>query len=478
MAAKNTTQPAAAAAEPVSKPIYHGKEAVWRKMAFASGDITYNFPWMLVSSFLMFFMTDIALIPAAVVSILFLVCRVFDAVNDPLIGILADRTHTRFGRYRPWLLASGIPLVVSVILLFWAHPEWPEMSRTIYGCVMYCIAVVFATMWNIPYGGLMASLTPDPTERASFASYKILFSSVTCAIASSIFLPLTNMFGAADGDPVNGYLIGAVIVCALAVPFIFTCFFGTKEVVHPPKNQKIKAKALFQVIGKNPPLLIVVVSFFIFGFISYGRMTVAVYYFQYNVGDPTGGLFSIYALLNGVLAGIMAFFGARLMKVFKSKRNTILFGYMAMAILCIITYLMDPATVSSTTIMVLLLASGLVSGISSSMIYAMVPDTVEYGQWKSGIRADGFVYSGTSFMLKLGGAIAPTLLAALIAMAGYVPGAAQNADTLNVMNSMMNLMPAILSILGFVIFLFYKLDGKMHARILADLEARGDQLMD
>ena len=441
-------------------------------MAFASGDIVYNFPWMLVSSFLMYFMTDVALIPAAVVSLLFLGCRVFDAVNDPLIGILADRTNTRFGRYRPWLLASGIPFCVVVVLLFWAHPEWSETARTVYGCVMYCIAVVLATAWNIPYGGLMASLTPDPTERASFASYKILFASVTCAIASSIFMPLTNMFGAADGDAPRGYLIGAAIVCALAIPFIFTCFFGTKEVVKPPKNQKIKAKALLQIIGKNPPLIIVIVSFFIYGFIAYGRMTVAVYYFSYNVGDASGTLFSIYALFNGICAGVMAFFGAGFLKLFKSKRNTIMFGYAAMAVLCIITFFLDPATVSSTTIMVLLLASGLVSGISSSMIYAMVPDTVEYGQWKSGVRADGFVYSGTSFMLKLGGAIAPTLLAALIAAAGYVPGAAQNAETLNVMNSMMNLMPAVLSIVGLIIFIFYKLDGKMHAKIMADLAAR------
>ena len=111
---------------------YHGKEAVWRKWAFASGELVYNLPWMLVSSYLSFFMTDVAMIPAAAVSILFLVSRIWDAVNDPMIGSLADRTRSKMGRYRPWMLAGAIGLIPLVVLSFWAHPEWSVGARTAY----------------------------------------------------------------------------------------------------------------------------------------------------------------------------------------------------------------------------------------------------------------------------------------------------------------------------------------------------------
>jgi len=461
---------------PASTSYYHGKEAVARKLAFGSGEIVYNFPWMLVSSFLMFFLTDVALVPALVVSSLFLFVRIFDAIADPVIGVLADRTQSKHGRYRPWLMASGPLLIIFVILLFWAHPEWSDSAKIWYTCIIYTIAAIASSLWNIPFGGLQASLTPDSTERASFASYRILISSAACAISAGIFLPLANKFGATDGDPVSGYLIATIIICVIAVPFIFVTFFGTKEVVHPPKGQKINFSALMKVLWKNPPLIIIVVGFFIFGFMSYGRMTVALYYFSYFWEN--GNLFSIFTLLTGIITGVTAFFGVFFLKLFKSKKNTIVVGYLGNMILCFILFFMTPANSSPTMVLILLYGSALFNGLCTCMLYAMISDTVEYGQWKSGIRADGFVYSGTTFMLKVGGAISPALLGVLLAAAGYVPGAAQTSESLNLMNVMMNLMPAILCAIGLVIFLFYKLDNKMHAQIIAELKSRGDHLVE
>lgn len=461
---------------PASKPIYHGAEAVGRKVAFACGDVVYNLPWMLVSSFVMYFLTDVALVPAAVVSLIMLGSRVWDSINDPMIAYMADKTQTKYGRYRPWLMGSAAPFLICVILLFWAHPEWSTGARIAYAVVIYCITVIFSTAWNIPYGGLMATLTPDPTERADFASYKILFSSVTCAISSSIFMPLVSKFAGSDGNVTQGYVLATALICAMAIPFVLICVKGTKEVVHPPAGQKITISDTFKAIFTNPPLMIVVFAFLVYGFISYGRMTAAVYYFEYNMGRSD--LFSVYALFNGVFAGVMAFFGGKLLKVFKSKRNAIIFSYFMMAILCVITYFLNPEVTSSNVFMVLLLGSGLVGGLSSCMIFAMVPDTVEYSQWKTGVRTDAASYAATSFALKLGGAIAPTVLAAWIAAAGYVPGAVQNAGTLTAINAIMNLVPAVLNIVGIILFLFYKLDDKMHAQIVKELKQRGQSLLD
>ncbi len=438
---------------------YKGREATLRKLAFGSGEIVYNLPWMLVSAYLSFFLTDIAIVPAAVVSALFLGVRVFDAINDPLIGVLADRTRSKMGQFRPWMLAGAIVLLPSVVLLFWAHPEWSEPSRIIYATIFYVLAVIGATMWNIPFGGLNAALTPYPDERASFSSYRICISAIACASVSILFLPIvTQVSENSQGGIVLGYLVGALFVCAIAIPFIFTSVLGTKEIVKPPKQQKMSFGKVIKNIVQNPPLLIVIFGFFMFGFMMYGRMTVALYYFSYVWENQ--GLFVTYSLFNGIASGIVAFFSIHLLKIFKSKRNTIIVGYAGLAVLSMVVFFLNPANSNPVMLMTLLIISGGFQGIVAALIYSMIPDTVEYGQWKSGIRVAGVTYSGTTFMLKLGGAIAPSMLLALLTIYGY------------------NMVPALLSLITLIIFLFYRLDNKMHAKIVADLEARGDHLVE
>ncbi len=455
---------------------YNGKEAILRKLAFSSGEIVYNLPWMLVSAYLSFFLTDIAVVPAAVVSALFLGVRIFDAVNDPLIGVLSDKTRSRMGQFRPWMLAGSIILIPSVILLFWAHPEWSESSRTLYATIFYILAVIGATMWNIPYGGLNAALTPYPNERASFSSYRICVSAIACASVSILFLPIVSQVTEnSQGGVVLGYVIGAIVVCAITIPFIFTSILGTKEIVKPPKQQKMSFGNVVKNIVQNPPLLIVIFGFFMFGFMMYGRMTVALYYFSYVWENQA--LFVTYSLFNGIASGIVAFFSIHLLKVFKTKRNTIIVGYTGLAALSFVIYFLTPENSSSTLLMTLLITSGGFQGIVAALIYSMIPDTVEYGQWKSGIRVAGVTYSGTTFMLKLGGAIAPSMLLALLTVYGYVPNEAQSQTTLDVINFMMNLVPAMLSLFTLIIFLFYRLDNNLHAKIVADLESRGDALV-
>lgn len=385
---------------------YHGKEALKTQIAFSLGGIPMNLCWVIVSSYLMFFLTDIALVPTAVVSALFLAIRAFDAVNDPLIGLMSDNTKSRWGRYRPWMLTGAFLLVPAVVLLFWAHPDWSTTSRTVYACVLYTLAVVFATMWDIPYGALNSCITPYANERSKFASSRILVSSLASALASGLFLPLVTRFTASTGSTTNGYVFAVLCISIFAIPFAIICCKGTKEVVYPPKAQKIKFKKLVSVIVKNPPLLIILVSFFIYGFLNYGRSTVAMYYFTYLWGK--GELASLYFALAGILSGLAAFFGFYLLKIFKEKNFTCIFGYALMVVSNLIVFLANPETMSTTTMMFLLSVSNAANGLVTGFIYGMVPDTVEYGQWKSGIRTDGFVYASTSFMNKLGGA-APLL---------------------------------------------------------------------
>ena len=468
MSKSNQTQGTPVA--PQSTAYYRGKEAIWRKSAFGCGTVGYNLIWMVVSSYLMFFMTDVALVPATAVSALFLGCRLWDAVNDPMIGLLADHTRSRFGRYRPWLIMGPLVLLPSVILLFWAHPTWSESARTTYACITYCIAVVGATMVDIPYGGLQAALTPDSLERASFSSYRIFFSAIASALATGYFLKLVDAFGGSQGHTERGYVLTILLLCVVSIPFFLICFFGTKEVVHPPKGQKLSGKKLASLILKSPPILIIILVFFVQGFMVYGRMTTAMYYFTYNWGNM--GLFGTYTLFNGLITGAAAFAAPLLLKVFKNKRSALLLGYVGTALCTSSLYLLNPGSTSPFVALGLLWAAGAFLGVVNCMLYAMVPDAVEYGQWKVGIRADGFVFSGTSFMMKAGGAISPALLALLMSTVGYVPNASQNATTLNLMASMVSWVPAALCLLAAILILFYKLDSKTHAKSLKEINER------
>lgn len=456
----------------VSMPYYQGKDAVKAKLAFASGEITYNFPWQLVSAYLMFFLTDIALVPALVVSNLFLWVRVFDAVNDPIIGLLADRTDTKYGRYKPWLLAGGLILISSAIALFAVNPEWSSASRTWYTIIVYVIAVVGATMWNIPFGGLHASITPDSAERASFASFRILFSSSACAISMFLFLPLANKFGALNNNIQKGYFMAALIICLMAVPFIFTVFFGTKEIVKPPKAQKIEISSLIKTIVQNRPLLLLIFGFFVYGFMAYGRGIVSMYYFAYFWGNPK--LMTIQASLGGIITGIAAFFGGQtLLKWVGSKKKIMIVGYVGQIVISTLLFFVITPDKSNPIVLIgLLWLSGAFLGLITCMLYACIPDTVEYGQWKTGIRVDGFIYAGTTFMLKFGGALAPAVLGILLDAAGYIPNVEQTAKVLTTMNVMMNLMPAALSVIGLLLFVFYNLDEKLHAQIVREIGER------
>ena len=296
---------------------YKGKTAEVRKWAFASGELVYNLPWMLISSFLAFFMTDIALIPAQTVAILFLVCRIWDAVNDPMIGSMADRTKSKMGRYRPWMLGGAVCLMPIVVLLFTAHPSWSVGARTTYACVLYALAVIAATAWNIPFSALNGVISPYPNERASFSSHRIFVSSIACAATNAMFLPLVNRFSE-QGGKTQGYSMAALTICLLTVPFIFTSILGTKEVVKAPPSQKMGTKQVLGNFFKNPPLLIVCTAFLVYGFLNYGRMTAGMYYFTYFWGDT--GLFSIYAPINGIICAVSAFFSGYIIKLQRQKR--------------------------------------------------------------------------------------------------------------------------------------------------------------
>jgi hypothetical protein len=241
-----------------------GKVPFISKLAYGMGDVGCNFSWMFVGNFLMIFYTDVFGISMGAVATLMLVSRFWDAINDPIIGTLTDKTHTRWGRFRPWLL-FGAPITALVLILtFWAHPEWSQTAKIIYMAVTYCILVLGYTCVNLPYGTLCGAMTQDIDERAKLNTSRSVSAMMAIGVINIVTVPLISWFGA--GDTKYGYLAVAVLYGIIFAACHLFCFHKTKEVVEVPVGQKLPLKVQLRSVMKNKPYLLALLGQLLFGF--------------------------------------------------------------------------------------------------------------------------------------------------------------------------------------------------------------------
>lgn len=218
----------------------NGKVPLISKIAYGFGDVGCNFSWMFVSNFLMIFYTDVFGISMAAVSALMLFSRFWDAINDPIVGGLTDKTNTRWGRYRPWLLVAAPITSVLLILSFWAHPDWSNTSKIVYMVITYCLLVLGYTCVNIPYGTLCGAMTQDIDERAKINTSRSVAAMIAIGIINIVTVPLISKLG--SNSVKNGYLFVAIIYGCIFAACHFFCFAKTKEQVTIPEKEKISIK--------------------------------------------------------------------------------------------------------------------------------------------------------------------------------------------------------------------------------------------
>ena len=437
------------------------------KLAYGMGDVGCNFSWMFVGNFLMIFYTDVFGISMSAVATLMLFSRFWDAINDPIIGGLSDKTHTRWGRYRPWLLFAAPLTALVLILTFWAHPDWSQTHKIIYMAVTYCILVLGYTCVNIPYGTLCGAMTQNMTERAQINTSRSVSAMIAIGIINIITIPLIEWLG--NGNARQGYLLIAILYGTIfAVCHIF-CFAKTKEVVEVPVAQKIPLRLQLQAVAKNKPYLLALLGQVLFGFILYGRNADVLYYFTYVENDAV--LFTYYSMAIIIPSIIGA---ACFPKVFQLTSNK---GWAASVfafgtgITIIALFFFSPVTSPIPFYLFAALSQFFFSGFNTA-IYAIIPDCVEYGEWRTGIRNDGFQYAFISLGNKIGMALGTALLALSLGWAGYEANTTQNEAVVAIMRHSFSTIPGILWVVTALALFFYKLDKRSYNRILAVIKYR------
>lgn len=440
-----------------------------RKIGYACGDFACNMSWSLVSSYLVFFLTDIALIPAATVGILIFISKFWDAVNDPIIGSLADRTNTRWGKYRPWIIFSFAPMLLFNVLTFTTNTEWSQTARTIWGLGMYFILVLVYTMVNVTYSAMPAMMTRDTETRSSLSSYRMTGAFLAMTVLSFLTLRIVNSFGGGA----HGYQSAAIFFSCLAAPFFIITIVSTKEVVtvDDTKVKKVNFIKQFAVLKGNWPVIQIAIAYLAWGVIQ-GGMTLRLYYCTYNAGDNI--LYANTQTVWSVAGMIGAFSVTFFVKKVKNKGTLGGIAFTLVAVgsaICFFLPIKTSAGVGLYYVMNAVVGYG--SGMMLGNVFGMMPDTAEYTYEKTGVYAAGFLSTFINFMLKVGQAFAISGASIILDKVGYVANHTQTPKVLFTMNFGAHMFVAILAAIAAVAMFSYKLDKKTYNEIVARLRDKG-----
>jgi sugar (glycoside-pentoside-hexuronide) transporter len=437
---------------------------VKEKVGYAFGDAAANFVFQTMLVFQLAFYTDTFGITAAAAGTLFLVVRVWDAVFDPVMGVVADRTNTRWGKFRPWVLWTAVPFGVVAFLAFTTPPFGPQ-GKLLYAYVTYIALMMVYSANNLPYSALSGVITGNLTERTSLSSYRFVFAMSAAFMIQGLALPMVKYFG--QGDSAKGYQITMGIFSALAVVFFVITFLTTKERVHADPAQKSSIKQDFADLGRNRPWL-AVFALTIFVFITLAmRGGVMVYYFKYFVQRED--LFSVFNVC-GLAATIIGVVGSTPLAKRFGKRDVFIVG-LAGTIVFTAAFVLVPRTAIFAMFAIEMLRQ-FAYGFTIPLLWAMMADVADYSEWKNRRRATAIVFSGIVFALKAGLGFGGAIGGWLLSVYGYVPNVAQTEHALQGIRYTASIYPAVTFLVGLVCLFFYRIDKDLEIRITDELGER------
>ena len=434
------------------------------KFFYGGGDFAINIMWQLTVFYLIFFYTDIFGLSPANAGLVFFIAKIWDAITDPIMGYIADNTSTRWGKFRPYILFGSVPALIMIVLCF-TSPDLSQSGKFFWALFTYITFTTFYTVIAIPVGSLIPAMTQDRDERTSLASFRFLGASSGSIAVAVLTLPLVGLFS----SPQYGFPIVIACLALFGAIFAFLCFYNTKEIYSKPYKKNIGFKEIIKMIFTNFPLHFVILALLTTWVANNTKQLTTIYFVKYNLNLEA--YFS--PILLGVILQIM--FGAYLTNLIKhrfEKKSLFMIGTFLYVITDLIVYFITGY--ENFWLLAFVTSFGFIGfGMAGVMAWSMIADTVEYGEWKSGFRAEGLLNAAHVFVFKLSVGVSAWLAGFVLETTNYVANAPiQNQETLEGLTIMGFIFPAIAGTTAIIVTYFNKYDSTFYEKIFTDLKQR------
>lgn len=466
------------------------KISLKEKIGYGLGDMASSMFWKIFGMYSLFFYTDVFGITAAAAGTMFLVARVWDSFFDLLVGIMADRTKTKWGRYRPYILYFAIPFAIMGAITFYV-PDFAATGKLVYAYITYSLMMIVYSLINVPYASLLGVMSSNPSERNILSSYRMSFAFIGSFITFMLLQPLVNTFGntfdtqkasqlqesaSTISTAPMGWTMAVAMIGILCTILFFLCFNWTRERVEPVNEKEdTSVKNDLKILLKNSPWWILVgtgLAALLFNAIRDG---VAIFYFKDYVKisyiTPLTGwnVTTIYFLV-GQASNLLGVILAPILSSKYGKRKTYIIAMFCAAVLSI-TFFFIPNDLGWILILQALIS--LFAGYVLPLLWSMFADIVDYQEYKFGRRTSGLIFSSSSMSQKLGWALGAAMTGWVLFLFKYNPDVAiQSADTILGERLMISIIPAVCCVLALIGMMFYPLTDKKVVEVTAELERR------
>ena len=450
------------------------------KIGYGFGDAASSMFWKLFSMYLMFFYTDIFGLAAAAVGTMFLVARIWDAAFDPVVGLLSDRTETRWGKFRPYLLWMAIPFAIIGVLTF-TTPSFGLGGKLIYAYVTYSLMMMVYSLINVPYASLMGVMTADRKERSTLATFRFVFAFGGSLVVLAAAEPLAHFFsnrGSLPPDPQRGWQLAAAVFALIAMLLFWLTFAWTRERIRPVTERNLLKDDLKD-LAKNLPWFVLLGAGIATIFFNSIRDGAAIYYFKYylQTNDAfslpslkiTIGWSSLYFVL-GQAANIIGVILAKPISDRIGKKNAFFAAMLSAAIFSLAVFGVPPNAVA--WIMILQCLISVSAGSIFPLLWSMYADAADYSEWKTGRRATGLVFSASSMSQKFGWTLGGSLAGWLLGYYGFQANTVQSGNTQTGIRMMVSVYPAVGALVSALFMLVYPLKENVLNTIDNELAAR------